>query len=91
MKGIDRSLRNWSYDILLGYIELGQCVYDEKDYKELEQYYEEGEVTGRIDSNTDREEIKTWLTGIAVMVNGRTEIQIAVDNLVVANLKKIEK
>jgi hypothetical protein len=91
MKGIDRNLRNWSYQILLGYIELGQKVYDEQDYKELEQYYQEGEVIGRIDSDTDREEIKSWLSGLAKMVNERTDIQMTVDNLIVANLKKIEE
>jgi len=91
MKGENRALRNWSYDILLAYIELGQKIYDEKDFKDLEQYYQEGEVTGKFDSSSTRKEIEPWLSGLAKMVNERTNIQIQVDNLVVSNMKKIEK
>ena len=87
----DEALKGWTKEIYEGYIELGQKVMEEKDFKELKQYYETGIVTGKFDSDTTSKEIEFWLTSLAVMVNGRTNIQIAVDNLVVANMKKFEE
>ena len=86
-----KALKHWGESILEVYTELGQEAYDEKEYQDLEQYTQEGKVTGMFNSDATREIIEPWLTSLAVMVNGRTEIQIAVDNLVVANLKKIEE
>ena len=86
MADIKQLIRDWSQHILEGYIELGQKVYEEELFKQLQQYCKEGVVDGLFDSNTTDEEIKPWLTNIAKSVNERYLVQMRIDDLLMHRL-----